>query len=96
MHTITQKLSAKISLSTVYYACPFTIIALYYVILVVPPGAAIPCCSQYGAGVGDIHFSSVTCSGNENRITHCSYNTGEVANHQHDVRVQCQQGVYAN
>ena len=66
---------------------------MYSVILVVSPGAAIPCCSQYGAGVGDIHFSSVTCNGNENRITDCSYNTDEVSNHQYDVQVQCQHGM---
>ena len=63
-------------------------------VILVPSGAAIPCCSQYGAGVGDIHFSSVSCNGNENRITDCSYNTDEVADHQHDVRVQCQQGMF--
>ena len=42
--------------------------------------------------MGDIHFSSVTCSGNENKITDCSYRTDETVNHQHDVQVQCQQG----
>ena len=58
------------------------------------PGAAILCCSLYGPSVGDIHFSSVTCNGNESRITDCSYDTDEVAGHQHDVRVQCQKGIF--
>ena len=46
--------------------------------------------------MGDIHFSSVLCNGNENKITDCSYNTDEITDHEHDVQVQCQQGISAN
>ena len=46
--------------------------------------------------MGDIHFSSVLCSGNENKIIDCSYNTDEITDHEHDVQVQCQQGISAN
>ena len=54
---------------------------------------AIPCCTQYGAGTGDIHLSYVACNGSEDRIENCVYEAATgITNHQQDVRVQCQRG----
>ena len=54
-------------------------------------GAAIPCCTQYGAGTGDIHLRYVACNGGEDRIANCDYEAATgITNHQQDVRVQCQ------
>ena len=56
-------------------------------------GAAIPCCTQYGAGTGDIHLRYVACNGGEDRIANCVYEAATgITNHQQDVRVQCQRG----
>ena len=57
-------------------------------------GVPIPCCDEYGEGVGDIHIHGVACDGTEKNITTCALNFNDTAgtSHQQDVRVQCQQG----
>lgn len=54
----------------------------------------IPCCDEYGEGVGDIHIHSVACNGTEKDITSCTLNFNDSVHtsHKQDVRVRCKQG----
>ena len=60
----------------------------------IPLGAVVPCCSEYGAGTGSIAIYSVTCNGNENRPIDCDYTIYGSKNHEYDVQVKCQQGLF--
>ena len=56
-------------------------------------GRAVPCCSSYGVGSGDILIRDVNCLGSESNITECIYSDVTVdLSHQYDVGVECHQG----
>ena len=50
--------------------------------------------AHFGAGAGDIFLDNVACSGTENRILECSYDSGNSvychSGHNEDAGVRCQ------
>ena len=57
---------------------------------------AIPVYNEYfGKGIGPVHMTNVSCNGNEDNLTQCTYTNGigvDNCYHGKDVGVICSQG----
>ena len=57
----------------------------------IPTGAVAFSSAHFGAGTGPIHFNNVDCSGSENNLINCSYNSFFCyRGHLRDAGVRCQ------